>query len=240
MALHEQSVGATDEWYTPPEVFDALGMRFAVDVAAPDPYVVQPVLNPQTWVPADRFYTNQSLIRDWGNGPVWMNAPFGGRNGLVPWLKKFAHHSNGIALVPDRTSAPWFQEFAPMMDALLFTRGKLKFIDVNGNRGDSPAQGTCLMAIGRESVAALRRAADRHLGFIPRDLYMVDPNDETKVERVARAMCIDLGLDPDDWDEDLKGNRIHRWEREANTARAAIDALCLRAEPNVFSKEASD
>ena len=35
MALHEQCVGATDEWYTPPHVFDALDCRFAMDVASP-------------------------------------------------------------------------------------------------------------------------------------------------------------------------------------------------------------
>jgi hypothetical protein len=28
MALHEQCTGATDEWYTPPHVFDALGCSF--------------------------------------------------------------------------------------------------------------------------------------------------------------------------------------------------------------------
>jgi len=35
MALHEQSVGATDEWFTPPYVFDAFGCEFDMDVASP-------------------------------------------------------------------------------------------------------------------------------------------------------------------------------------------------------------
>ena len=35
MALHEQSVGATDEWYTPPHVFEAMGCEFDLDVASP-------------------------------------------------------------------------------------------------------------------------------------------------------------------------------------------------------------
>ena len=164
LALHEQSVGATDEWYTPPEVFEALGMRFALDVATPGPFVC-PKLDPVTWIPADDWISEQSLERDWGSGDVWMNAPFGGRNGLVPWLLKFTTHGSGVALVPDRTSAPWFQDFAPKMDLLLFTRGKIKFIDVNGNRGESPAQGTCLMAMGARCVEALYRADNRGLGF---------------------------------------------------------------------------
>lgn len=35
MSLHEQSVGATDEWYTPPYVFDAMDSVFDLDVASP-------------------------------------------------------------------------------------------------------------------------------------------------------------------------------------------------------------
>lgn len=35
MALHEQSVGITDEWYTPPHAFRALGASFDIDVASP-------------------------------------------------------------------------------------------------------------------------------------------------------------------------------------------------------------
>jgi hypothetical protein len=53
-------------------------------------------------------------------GFVWMNPPFGGRNGLEPWLARFFAHGNGIALTPDRTSAPWFRRAAAAADAVLF------------------------------------------------------------------------------------------------------------------------
>lgn len=158
MALHEQSVGATDEWYTPPEIFDALGVEFDLDVASPG-HAVTP------WIPARRFITAASLENHW-RGFVWMNPPFGARNGLVPWLMKFFAHGDGIALVPDRTSAPWFQDFAPKADRLLFTRGKIKFIGADGRRGESPAQGTCLMALGAKGSFTLHRAAQRGLGFV--------------------------------------------------------------------------
>ena len=32
--VHERPVGATVEWYTPPELFDALGLTFDLDPAA--------------------------------------------------------------------------------------------------------------------------------------------------------------------------------------------------------------
>lgn len=95
-----------------------------------------------------------------------MNPPFGGRNGLVPRLDKFTEHGNGIALVPDRTSAPWWQQFAPRMDAILFVAKKIKFIGQDGKPGMSPAQGTCLMAKGTRAAEDLRKAAISNLGFL--------------------------------------------------------------------------
>jgi hypothetical protein len=73
MSLHEQCVGATDEWYTPPYVFEAMGVRFDLDVAAP---------RRLDWIPInDRFITSGSLEQDW-RGFIWMNPPFGGRNAI--------------------------------------------------------------------------------------------------------------------------------------------------------------
>ena len=162
MALHEQCVGASDEWFTPSRVFQALGCEFDIDVASPGQRITP-------WIPARRFLTSNSLSTSW-TGFIWMNAPFGERNGLVPWLAKFFAHGNGIALVPDRTSAPWWQQFVPRADLVLFTRGKLKFIDANGMPGGSPAQGTTLLAIGPQGCAALERAAANGLGLLMRPI----------------------------------------------------------------------
>lgn len=158
MALHEQCVGATDEWYTPPHVFNALGCAFDVDVASPGKDVTP-------WIPAVQFITTDSLSVEW-SGFAWMNAPFGARNGLVPWLRKFFLHRNGIALVPDRTSAPWWQDFAPEAELILFVAPKLKFIGADGRPGRSPAQGTCLFGIGERAKWALHRAARGQLGVL--------------------------------------------------------------------------
>jgi len=151
MALHEQCVGATDEWYTPPHIFEALGCVFDTDVAHPG----LPLCD---WVPADRLLTSNSLQLPW-EGFVWMNPPFGARNGLVPWLEKFVAHGNGVALIPDRTSAPWWQHHVPKTDLVLFVSPKIKFLNPLGKPGPSPAQGTCLLALGQIACLALKRAA---------------------------------------------------------------------------------
>jgi DNA N-6-adenine-methyltransferase (Dam) len=158
MALHEQSVGATDEWFTPPHVFAALGCHFDTDAASPGQAVTP-------WIPADKFITCHSLSVPW-HGFVWLNAPFGGRNGLVPWLQKFEQHGDGIALVPDRTSAPWFQRYVPRAELTLFVAKKIRFIGADGQEGKSPAQGTCLYSFGPRGRAALERAARAGLGVL--------------------------------------------------------------------------
>lgn len=158
MSVHNQNVGKTDEWYTPLHVFDALGCRFDIDVSAPNDlrYVS---------TPTSRWISTDSLEHDW-QGFVWMNPPFGGRNGIAPWLAKFFAHGNGIALAPDRTSAPWWQEFSRRADAILFTAGKIKFIGIDGHPGKSPADGTTLFAAGPRAVKALRRGAASGLGLL--------------------------------------------------------------------------
>lgn len=158
MSAHEQCVGATDEWYTPKYVFDAMGVTFDVDVASPGPEVTR-------WIPACRFLTDSSLETQWRNF-VWMNPPFGARNGIIPWIEKFIAHGDGVALTPDRTSAPWWQAAARHMEGVLFVAPKIRFIGANGLPGKSPAQGTSLMAMGWRGVYALTHAAENGLGTL--------------------------------------------------------------------------
>lgn len=160
MATHEQCVGKTDEWYTPPHVFEALGCSFDIDVASPPERLHVPT---RLWLTKE---DDGLRYAPYWPGFIWMNPPFGGRNGLVPWLESFFRHGNGIVLTPDRTSAPWWQQFAPQADAILFVAPKLKFIGADGKPGTSPAQGTSLMAAGARGAEALCRAAARGLGFL--------------------------------------------------------------------------
>ena len=152
-----EGCGKSDDWHTPAFVFEALGCRFDLDVAAP--------IEGPRYVPCSRWISTGGLEKEW-NGFVWMNPPFGGRNGLVPWLEKFFKHGCGVALVPDRTSAAWWQCFAPTADAILFVGGKIKFEKPDGTVGKNHANGTCLMASGGRAVDALQWASRSGLGFL--------------------------------------------------------------------------
>lgn len=150
MAEHEPCIGASDDWYTPPEIFAALGLRFDLDPCSP---------GPGHWVPADRIYTkaDDGLSKPWA-GLVFMNPPFGGRNGHVPWLTRFLDHGNGVAIVRAYTSSGWWHEHMPRAEAILFPAGKTKFIRPDGSVGKSPGHGVVLIGMGDKARNALRRS----------------------------------------------------------------------------------
>lgn len=153
MAAYE-AAGETDEWYTPRYIFDAIGETFDLDVACP--------LDGPRHVPAREWFSDGALTRAW-HGFVWMNPPFGHQRVKRQWLAKFFAHANGIALVPDRTSAPWFQEYGSRADAILWVSPKIKFERPDGSRGEWPGTGTALFACGARAVRALERS---RLGFV--------------------------------------------------------------------------
>lgn len=157
MAAYEKQ-GESDEWYTPKYIFDAMNVRFDLDVASPE---CGPL-----YVPTSRYISERSLETDW-QGFVWMNPPFGHQNTKRKWLSKFFKHGDGVALLPDRTSAPWWQEYAPRADAVLFVSPKVKFVRPDGSIGEQPGTGTTLLASGAKGKQALINASDLGQIFIP-------------------------------------------------------------------------
>jgi hypothetical protein len=158
MSEHEPSIGETSEWYTPKYIFDAIGLTYDLDPAHPGEGM------PHCCVPARQIYTrsDDGLRQRW-HGLTWLNCPFGGRRGQVPWIQKFFQHGNGIALCAARTSADWFHDLVfPNAELLLFPDGKTKFVRPNGSIGKEPGTGIVLIGAGEIACKALRRS---RLGF---------------------------------------------------------------------------
>jgi len=177
MAEHETCIGGSDDWYTPPAIFDALNLTFDLDPCSP---------GAGHWVPARRVFTKQDdgLPREW-EGLVFMNPPFGGRNGHVPWLEKFLDHGNGIAVVRAYTSSEWFHDVVvPRAETLLFPKGKTQFIPndetrlrleakaASNNKVWRNAPGHGVVLIGMGDVAARALSASNLGFFIDRRLTM--------------------------------------------------------------------
>ena len=156
MSEHEFAVPIEPlEWFTPQSTFDGIRRggieEFDLDAAHPGRS------NPYCIVPARKIYTiaDDGLRQPW-HRLVWLNPPFGGRRGQVPWLRKFFAHGNGIALCAARTSADWFHEVVvPNAQLLLFPSGKTKFIRPDGSIGKEPGTGVVLIGAGRVACEAL-------------------------------------------------------------------------------------
>lgn len=158
MSEHELAVPIEpEEHYTPQSIFDALRIKqFDLDPAHPGRD------NPYCCVPARRIFTkaDDGLRQPWPRGALtFMNPPFGGRRGQVPWLKKFFQHRNGIALVAARTSADWFHKVVvPNAELLLFPNGKTKFVRPDGSIGKEPGTGVVLIGMGEVACRALQQS----------------------------------------------------------------------------------
>ena len=153
---HEDRNSQNVDWYTPPWVFQRLGLDFDLDPCQPPDGI--------DWIPAKRRYSvhDDGLTQPW-SGRVWLNPPYGKHT--PAWLERMHNHRNGIALVFARTDCAWFHESVAKADAILFLRGRVKFVDGLGVTGGSGAgSGSMLVAWGRENVDAL--LAMRDLGHL--------------------------------------------------------------------------
>jgi hypothetical protein len=127
-----------DDYYTPRDVFDALGLRFDLDVCAPPGGV--------PWIPCDRFFTKEEdgLSQPW-EGRVWMNPPY---SKVTPWARRFIEHGHGIALVGHAKSA-WHPRLWEAADAVAFPFRYFDFV------GGSVSLPVWFAAFGVECVEAL-------------------------------------------------------------------------------------
>ena len=148
----ERSATATDEWYTPKEIIDALG-KFDLDPCAP----VKPL-----WQTAIRMYNknDNGLLQEW-EGRVWLNPPYS-RPLIEQFVKRLAEHGNGIALLFNRCDSKMFQDVIfKKATAMKFLRNRIRFFRPDGTRGDSPGCGSVLIAFGRENAEILRKMCIR-------------------------------------------------------------------------------
>ena len=112
----------SDDCYTPRWVFDAMGLRFDLDVAAP--------VGGPLHVPADRYYTaaDDGLAQPW-DGLVWCNPPY---SNFGPWAERFTSQDRMALMGILLPEVLWFRSVFRAADAVAmiscdFTRpgGKL-------------------------------------------------------------------------------------------------------------------
>jgi hypothetical protein len=179
MAEHENSIGASDDWHTPASLLDPIGLTYDLDPCAP-------LDRSFYFVKAHKIFTmvDDGLRQRW-DGLVFVNPPFGGRCGHLPWLRKFFDHCNGVAICRAYTSSWWFHEVVlPRAEVLCFPKGKTKFVRPDGTIGTAPGHGIALVGMGEIANAALERSG---LGWFVSLHRPAQPSIAQKILEVAIA-----------------------------------------------------
>jgi hypothetical protein len=114
----------SDEWYTPPEIFETLGLTFDIDVCAPEGGIA--------WIPASKHYTidDNALEQPW-TGRVWMNPPFSNPG---PFVHRWIAHGNGVAFVPFSKSR-WYEALWNSAASFALPDIHLKFVRQQQRKG---------------------------------------------------------------------------------------------------------
>lgn len=164
----------TDERFTPRWLFDALGLRFTLDPAAP--------AAPLGHVPAVTRYTraDDGLALPW-HGSVWLNPPF---SNVGPWAERFRAHGDGVMLFPWSANATWRRELVSEL-AVVVVVEHLAF-EHPTHTGRHVPVACALGAMGAAATAAVERFGATGTGPIP--LYAVSGGaGRPRSARIGRA-----------------------------------------------------
>lgn len=137
-----------NEWFTPSKYIElARRVLGGIDL---DPASHE---DAQRFVMAKNFFTKEDdgLKRQW-NGRVWLNPPYA-QPLIGQFIEKLLEEleadrvSSAIALTHNYTDTAWFQKGAEIASAICFTRGRIAFLDINGNEA-APTQGQAFFYYG--------------------------------------------------------------------------------------------
>ena len=168
---HVSNNSGQNEWYTPTDYIEAARAVFAADFGI-DPDKGEPAieLNPassdiaQQSVMAATYHTKEDdgLTQDWA-GRVWMNPPY-----AQPLIGQFIDKlvesyakgdvSAAIVLVNNGTETKWGQTLLAEASHVCFPRGRIRFMDPEGNPGGAPLQGQMIAYLGPRRLWQERRA----------------------------------------------------------------------------------
>lgn len=136
-----------NEWYTPAGYIDAA--REVMGTIDLDP-ASSDIANKT--VGATRYFTieDDGLAQEW-HGNTWMNPPYSSDK-IGPFIEKLSKElpniPNAIVLVNNATDTAWFAKLVENASAVCFPRGRVRFLDPQGNPG-APLQGQAIVYIGK-------------------------------------------------------------------------------------------
>jgi hypothetical protein len=144
----------TNTWLTPLSLIQSLG-KFDFDPCCPMKMPWTTAKYMHCWQPG----LASGLDADWNgwidNARIWLNPPYGTET--FKWMRKFAEHKRGVALIFARTDTKGFHEhiFA-QAKAIYFLKGRVKFHREDGScPKNGPAAPSCLVMHTEEDISSV-------------------------------------------------------------------------------------
>jgi ParB family chromosome partitioning protein len=147
-----------NEWYTPPKYIElARRVLGGIDLDPASNEAAQMV------VKASQYFTaaDNGLLKEW-HGRVWLNPPYS-QPLIYEFVTKLIEErsaervSSAIMLTNNYTDTSWFHAALEIADAVCFTRGRISFINKEGDPYGTPAQGSAFFYFG-DAVPAFAQA----------------------------------------------------------------------------------
>jgi len=146
---HVSHNSGEDEWYTPPEIIElARKTMGSIDL---DPASSSKA---NETVKAEKYFTvkDNGLSKEWF-GNVWLNPPYS-QPLIEEFCKKLINSLKNISqacvLVNNATETQWLQPLLRYCNGVCFLKGRVRFIDKNGEQGQSPLQGQVVVYFGKD------------------------------------------------------------------------------------------
>ena len=142
-----------DSWFTPPWIFDQLGLTFDIDVCAPRNA-------DHRTVPARAYLTedDDGLAQAW-HGLAWCNPPY---SKPEAWTDRMVEHGNGLLLVHMPNNARWAVRAQQAATAVRLIQS-MHFVRPNG-ASQRPGYSLMLLAYGQEAAASLKGVEQEMVG----------------------------------------------------------------------------
>lgn len=142
-----------NEWYTPPEYIEAARkVMGSIDLDPASSEIANRIVKAKTY-----FTAEQNGLIQWWSGNVWMNPPY-----AQPLIASFCNVlsnalqsgtvKQAISLVNNATETAWFRTLIDGASAVIFTAGRIRFLDPQGNPG-APLQGQAIIYSGDKPQA---------------------------------------------------------------------------------------
>jgi len=137
------------EWYTPKKFIDAArNVMGSIDLDPASSEIANKIIQ------ATKIYTEQDsgLVHPW-SGNIWMNPPY--NNSLVgeftrKLVEDLPNINQACVLVNNATETRWFQYISEKCDVMCQVKGRIKFLDENGEATGSSLQGQVIMYFGQD------------------------------------------------------------------------------------------